>query len=209
MTSPFVASDVAFRPREFTTTITNDWTTVPHCTTDFNDYGNTATDHLSRVHTAANIAMGIGDICRYMGVVDGSSWRMPTAAEIAKLYGSDQKDKGQSVKLGDGWVLGNYYPLSGYAMGPNRNSVKIIGIGTDARVTNADPNTNGAAFVPASGHRNYVTGAIYDIGAGGYYWSATAVDAGGGYHMSFSSTIVWPQQVNPHTNALPVRCIRE
>lgn len=94
-------------------------------------------------------------------------------------------------------------------MGAGRASVNITGNDTDARVTNADPNTNGAVFLPTSGNRHHVSGEIWHIGSEGLYWSSTASDLDQAYFIMFIRLFVEPQRTDFRAWAWSVRCIRE
>ena len=70
----------------------------------------------------------------------------------------------------------------------------------------------GGLFIPATGYRNRETGALYNVGTGGYYYSSSprlAADYGASY-MGFHSTDVQPLIAGDgyRSFGLSVRCVR-
>ena len=64
-------------------------------------------------------------------------------------------------------------------------------------------------FYPASGYRSRASGALTNVGSGGYSWSSspTQGSTNAGY-LNFSASNVNPQNNNYRANGFPVRCVR-
>ena len=65
-------------------------------------------------------------------------------------------------------------------------------------------------FYPASGYRSRASGALTNVGSGGYSWSSspTQGSTNAGY-LNFSASNVNPQRNNFRAYGFPVRCVRE
>ena len=65
-------------------------------------------------------------------------------------------------------------------------------------------------FYPASGYRNRASGALSNVGSGGYSWSSspTQSSASAG-SLRFDATGVGPQNNSSRAYGFPVRCVRE
>lgn len=68
----------------------------------------------------------------------------------------------------------------------------------------------GTVFFPASGYRSSSSGALYDVGSRGYYWSAVPSSTSNGRDLSFDSTYVSPlNRSSIRSNGFAVRPVRE
>jgi uncharacterized protein (TIGR02145 family) len=135
-----------------------------------------------------NAVAGTGDICSYIsakGWVPGS-WRMPTTAELQSLYNAGSSKVGsfgaQSATDYDGWTDITF----GYNFGSGNNQ----------------------RFFPAAGERD-PSGALFNVGQAGYYWSASPKGSVFAYNLDFSSGYVYPADNANRQFAFPVRCIAE
>lgn len=71
----------------------------------------------------------------------------------------------------------------------------------------ATNSTSGLTF-PASGCRYGGDGSLYAVGANGYYWSASPLNASSGYSLIFDSSYVNPSDNYDRAIGLSVRCVR-
>jgi hypothetical protein len=183
----FDAGDVAWNPVAFT-----DWAGVPYST-------NVTID--KAYHTAANVKTGKGDPCRLVGLdlnkiqntaagsltaadIDNGTWRLPTNAENQSFSGYTSSAITTAHWTTIGGVKGGMFP--------------------DA--------TDGSAetFLPAAGLRDSSgSGAVYNQGSDGYYWSSTPLNATGGYSLDFSGKGVYPQDYCNYAYGFSVRCVRQ
>ena len=62
---------------------------------------------------------------------------------------------------------------------------------------------------PASGLRYYVVGSLYDVGLGGYYWSAVPSNASYGCYLVFNSGYVYPLNYGVRSSGFAVRAVSE
>ena len=73
--------------------------------------------------------------------------------------------------------------------------------------------TNGSKtatiFFPASGFRNSSDGSLYDVGSGGYYWSAVPINTDGGCNLNFSWSGVGPQYSGYRSYGFAARPVSE
>ena len=67
----------------------------------------------------------------------------------------------------------------------------------------------GSVFFPASGYRSYSSGALYDVGSYGYYWSAVPNSTNDGRYLYFYSTSVSPLSNLSRSNGFAVRPVQE
>ncbi|MFR9589123.1 MAG: hypothetical protein SNF86_06925 [Rikenellaceae bacterium] len=65
------------------------------------------------------------------------------------------------------------------------------------------------AKYPASGNRDYATGAMYGVGTLGYYWSASPSSTTYGYGLYFGSSFVTPASTNSRSSGRQVRPVLE
>lgn len=67
---------------------------------------------------------------------------------------------------------------------------------------------NDNLFIPASGYRNYNTGAFYAVGAYGYLWSSSVYGYRHGFYLRIHQTAgVIPRNANYRAVGFPVRCV--
>jgi uncharacterized protein (TIGR02145 family) len=107
-----------------------------------------------------------------------AGWRIPTEEELQKLYDTD------NVTIQ--WVTQN----------------GVYG----RRFT--DKASGDSMFLPAAGYRFYTNGALFDVGAGGYYWSCTQHDGYYSCGMSFCSASVG-RVLSPRSFGLSVRPVAD
>jgi len=60
---------------------------------------------------------------------------------------------------------------------------------------------------PAAGYRNAGSGALYNVGGNGNYWSASTYN-GYGFNLNFNSSNVYPANYNNRANGFSVRCVQ-
>ena len=63
-------------------------------------------------------------------------------------------------------------------------------------------------FFPATGNRNYSSGAPVNRGIGGYYWSSSSNSANGGWYLDFYSTNA-TLNANNRTFGFAIRCVAQ
>ena len=68
-----------------------------------------------------------------------------------------------------------------------------------------------AAWYPAVGYRSHDSGALYNVGSYGFYWSASPYPSNGynACHLYFHSGSVYPAYYNNRSHGYSVRCVRE
>ena len=68
-----------------------------------------------------------------------------------------------------------------------------------------------AAWYPAVGYRFNDSGALYNVGSNGYYWSASPYPSYSNYayYLHFSTGNVYPANYNSRSHGYSVRCVRE
>jgi uncharacterized protein (TIGR02145 family) len=86
-----------------------------------------------------------------------SGWRVPTIAEMEKLFDENRVTNERTEVNG---VNGRKF---------------------------TDKATGASIFLPAAGSRNYDGGSLYDVGYFGYYWSSTGGDSVNAYGLGFYS----------------------
>jgi hypothetical protein len=64
------------------------------------------------------------------------------------------------------------------------------------------------SYWPAAGRRDYATGALTNLGADGFYWSATFTGTYA-YGQGFLNGDIHPSDVRNRATGLSVRCVRE
>ena len=64
----------------------------------------------------------------------------------------------------------------------------------------------GAVFLPAAGNRDGTD--VYNVGSGGYGWSATPYDTGNAYYLYFDSGGLFPQGDYSRGYGRSVRLVR-
>ena len=64
-------------------------------------------------------------------------------------------------------------------------------------------------YFPASGFRNYDTGSLGNVSAGGYYWVACPSLRHHGRFLDFDSVVVYPLSGFPRSSGMPVRSAEE
>ena len=67
----------------------------------------------------------------------------------------------------------------------------------------------GTIFFPASGYRNYSTGAMHSVGSYGYFWSAVPNSTYNGRYLYFSSSSINPLNYNLRSYGFAVRPVQE
>jgi len=60
---------------------------------------------------------------------------------------------------------------------------------------------------PAAGYRNAGSGALYNVGSNGNYWTASSY-LGYGFNLNFNSSNVYPANNNNRANGFAVRCVQ-
>ena len=67
------------------------------------------------------------------------------------------------------------------------------------------------AWYPAVGYRSDDSGALYNVGSGGYYWSASPLPSSSShaYNLSFNSGNVYPANYYNRGSGYSVRCVKE
>ncbi|MDE5623124.1 MAG: DUF4906 domain-containing protein [Alistipes sp.] len=74
-----------------------------------------------------------------------------------------------------------------------------------------DKSTSKTSYYPATGYRNYSTGALESVGTYGFYWSSSSYSAGSYYagNLCFHSGNVSPLYNLVRAYGFPVRCVHE
>ncbi|GHT62681.1 hypothetical protein AGMMS50239_16660 [Bacteroidia bacterium] len=160
------------------------WTAIPHVTTYPAPYD---FKYLTTVHDTTR---NIGDICKYLTELGyapkGKRWRMPTAPEFG--YASDYGSVGATT-----WP----------AVSPvNADGTDLFANGTQLRKLNTP-------FFPASGWRDYSSGALSAVGPAGCAWSSSPGSSSNGFYLGIVSTGANPAGSNYRTFGFPVRCVTE
>ncbi|MDR0872290.1 MAG: Ig-like domain-containing protein [Prevotellaceae bacterium] len=88
------------------------------------------------------------------------------------------------------------------AVGSEWNTVN----GQNGRTFGTVPNT---LFLPAAGTRYGPSSALFNAGAGGYYWSSTVGGSTSSYSLFFASGSVTPRYNGSRGHGLSVRCVAE
>ena len=131
-----------------------------------------------------------GDICVYLTNIGaapkGKRWRMPTSAEF-----------GDSAKYTLNPATGGFGSIIGAANGQSTIS---------SGYRKVDLNH---PYLPASGARNYVAGALFNVGTSGYYWSSSSSSATNGYSIYFTRTTMNPVSNTNRQYGYSVRCVAE
>jgi hypothetical protein len=125
-----------------------------------------------------------GDICYYIN----EDYRMPTMSELDSLRSSSPyvgftNDPSDIPSSGDDDVAGRHVFTANYG-------------------------TFTSHVLPASGIRYSATGALYDVGDGGYYWSGSGLASDGeAYRLYFSGSDAYTFYIGGRTFGRPVRCV--
>ena len=200
------------------------WDKIPYGHPNFGFTSSSAADDSFKEffnNTGFDEATGIGDICRYIssgkdgkGWVEGK-WRMPTSAELEALYNETGvktanrgsfKDVTLNLNANSGSYLnGSFDPESGWFLGAN------VSVSTSTPA-NAGTPPAGTVFLPAAGHR-YPNGDgnVVQVGAYGYYWSATPYTINSRYTVNYlfmekDGMLFYDADLS---YAFPIRCIRD
>lgn len=108
----------------------------------------------------------------------GSTWRLPTSAEIIGLWNN------------------HGYPI----IGPWKWDSAAKG----AKYSNQGKEL----FIPASGYRLNTVGSLTYVGSSGYCWSASISSSNYGYNLFFFNGNVNPNDMLHRSFGLPVRCVQ-
>ena len=177
--------DVTAIAGSWSVTDTMTWEYIPYIKTDPGSYLRTD-PYLTNETTDANIADLKGDICVYLTKIGaapkGKRWRMPTSVELGAAGYS---------------IVGVFSVVTGQTAD---GQTPILG-----GRQRTDSNT---PYFPASGDR-IETGALYNVGATGYYWSSSPENATYGYGLHFFDTGVNPMISIDRQRGFSVRCIVE
>ncbi|MBF0647876.1 DUF4906 domain-containing protein [Dysgonomonas sp. GY75] len=120
------------------------------------------------VHTAANIANGYGDICKYLtelngGTLHGRRWRLPTANDFKP---GDSSLNSISPSDNTEYVWSSWSSSASGAMSPD--GIDLIPNGVRKSLALGQP------WFPASGYRYATNGSIGYYGDAGDYWTSSA-----------------------------------
>jgi uncharacterized protein (TIGR02145 family) len=110
----------------------------------------------------------------------GATWRVPTQAEWAQIASNNTWI----------WQDGGENGTSGYQIKPG------------------GANKPTALFLPAAGYRSRISGAQYDVGSVGGYWSS-AVTSTNSYNLYFTSGSVNAVHASSRASGYTVRCVSE
>ncbi|MDR1883158.1 MAG: hypothetical protein LBR26_10330, partial [Prevotella sp.] len=143
-----------------------------------------------------------GDICAYLSGrpgVPAGYWRLPVSADFEPdTYPATFTSPGQyTMELGglDTWPSsagtsdktdGTFVVANGYTLAYGGSTV----------------------FFPASGYRDYSSGALSNLGVLGFAWSSSA-DAAYGRYLGFNGATVYPADSNSRAYGFPARCVKK
>jgi len=116
-----------------------------------------------------------------------AGWRMPTQLEYQLL-----------TNTGSTWVAANV----------RGNEVPGRFYGYASTSCMLPSNMNGCIFIPASGFRNSVDGALNSRGTNGYNWINTQMNANSGYDLNFNSSFSSFTDNNGKAHGFPIRCVQ-
>jgi hypothetical protein len=136
--------------------------------TTYSSWGSIPQDQANGTVSDPNTGTYKGDICKYIH----SGYRMPVNGDF-----------GTGASWGDqGWEIYGSTAFSAVT------SDKVDGTYDFASSASSAKNTvMGGVIFPASGNRNYNSGALENVGSYGFYWNGTADDEPNGHRFSFSS----------------------
>ena len=114
-------------------------------------------------------------------------WRLPTKNEYEQL-----------VAAGHTWVDAGIRgaAVAGRFYGYNHSTCTL------------PSNMNGCVFFPASGYRNFASGALSHRGTNGFGWSSMQANSTNGYTVGFDNTNSDPASSSSKAFGFPVRCVR-
>jgi hypothetical protein len=143
-----------------------------------------------------------GDICRYLstetGVVSGE-YRLPTSYE----FGTNGGYWDVSAPVAGGWMKGAAFTTDNTA-GNAEGTIDLI---TDKSLGFVFNQTMGNVVFPASGHRNYDSGMLDDVGNSVLYWSSSSNSSTGGYNLRCDGSDLSAGSVYYRSYAFAVRCV--
>ena len=112
-------------------------------------------------------------------------------------YGSDAET----------WETSNNVCPAGWRIPTNEELTSLANSGSEwtdnGRVFGSG---NSTVFLPVAGMRNNSSGALFNAGSFGYYWSST-VSGKNAYLLYFGNTVVTPGDVGRRTSGFSVRCV--
>ncbi len=170
---------------------------------------------LAPYHTAANVAAGYGDPCRLVGLtveqvksgtVNGN-YRLPTVGENIAFVGAQNH-----ANVLDGWAPGE----AGFSLPQSATPDGVTSLNYwDAENGGAwfpgsltsILNTAGS-FIPAAGHRT-TSGATYNVGTYGYFWSSSVRSSSNGHYLNFDGSNVYPANSSSYAYGFAVRCVED
>jgi uncharacterized protein (TIGR02145 family) len=122
----------------------------------------------------------------------GTSWRTPAQDEWGNLY------KGGTISGSPATATANTWSWYGGTSTPVNTSrgyeIKPDGVTT-------------TMFLPASGHRNNISGSLHSQGASANYWSISVISTNA-YSLYFNSGNVFPATNNTRATGFALRCIK-
>ena len=123
-------------------------------------------------------------------------WRLPVNGWVSMFIGDGSGSATGSTRVYFQWGVDatrgtgrTYFPL-GYLA--DRDS--------------PNPQT---AFFPASGERDYSSGAVSLVGVNGYCWSSSPYNVANGNRLYFALPFVYPSHGGNRSAGFPVRCVKE
>jgi uncharacterized protein (TIGR02145 family) len=111
-----------------------------------------------------------------------AGWQLPTQSDFASIISENSFARQASTDAtANTWT----WTTSGFQVKPDGVTTTL--------------------FLPAAGYRNY-SGALYNVGVDGNYWSSTA-SASGAFYLYFYSGVLAPGDALTRANGRSVRCV--
>jgi len=96
-------------------------------------------------------------------------------------------------------VVGRFY-------GPR--AVNTMNDVTVCSITADNDNMTGCIFLPASGSRYHMDGALSGQGTHGRYWSSVQLNSNGAYSLNYDENSTYPSSTTYKGGAYSIRCVR-
>jgi uncharacterized protein (TIGR02145 family) len=121
-------------------------------------------------------------------------WHVPSQSAFAAIFkGTADADVPENATANTwdssgrtwSWTSATIYGTGGYTVKPDGSTTTL--------------------FFPAAGGRYASSGALYDVGLAGYYWSS----ATGAFDLTINSGKVYPANINYRGRGYSVRCVQE
>jgi hypothetical protein len=150
-----------------------------------------------------------GDICQYLStktsVVLGD-YRLPTSAEFGlNITGWNSRS--------DGWTKGDGSFSINNSAGKDDGTADLLSNASGANNAgtifgSAINETMGGLSLPASGYRHFDSGALYNVGRDGMYWSGSAYLPARSYFLFLTVGGIYPESGDHRSCAFSVRCVK-